>query len=118
MKELFSGLIPGIDYHFISLTPEMFRFFDFLPKPACLPIAQLNSKKFSEIAIEQKYGGVMGQYFLLSNSLVKKHLNMGQKIGTGFIGSKNCLFRELNRDVEWLFSNNAVELQSICNSFL
>ncbi|MCJ7772514.1 MAG: glycerophosphodiester phosphodiesterase [Desulfobacterales bacterium] len=118
MKELFSSLTPEIDYHFVSLHPEMFRFFDFLPKPACLPIAQLNSKEFSEIAIEQKYGGVMGQYFLLSNSLVKKHLSLGQNIGTGFIGSKNCLFRELNRGVEWLFSNNSIELQSICNSFL
>jgi glycerophosphoryl diester phosphodiesterase len=118
LKDLFSGLAPEIDYHFISLTPEMFHFFDFLPKQAYLPIAQLNTKDCSDIAIQEKYGGVMGQYFLLKNSVIKKHQDLGQKIGTGFIDSKNCLFRELNRDVEWLFSNNAIELQSICNSFL
>ncbi|MBW2180941.1 MAG: glycerophosphodiester phosphodiesterase [Deltaproteobacteria bacterium] len=118
MKDLFSGLTPEIDYHFISLTPEMFQFFDFLPHSAYLPIAQINTNEFSKIAIQKKYGGIMGQYFLLNNSLVKKHLSMGQKIGTGFIGSKNCLFRELNRGVEWFFSNNAVEMQLICNSSL
>jgi len=118
IKELFSGLAPEIDYHFISLAPDMFQFFDFLPPSACIPIAQLNTENLSQLAIDKKYGGLMGQYFLLRYSLVKKHLDMGQKIGTGFIGSKNCLFRELNRGVEWIFSNDAVEMQSICNSFL
>jgi len=118
MKDLFFGLTPEIDYHFVSLTPEMFRFFDFLPAHACLPIAQLNANDLSKLAMQKNYGGVMGHYFLLKNSMIKKHLNLGQKIGTGFIGSKNCLFRELNRGVEWLFSNNAVEMQKVCNSFL
>ena len=118
MKDLFSGLSPETDYHFASLTPRMFRYFDFLPASAYLPIAQLNTKECSELAVQKKYGGVMGQYFLLGTTLVKKHQALGQKIGTGFIGSKNCLFRELNRGVEWLFSNNAVEMQLIRNSFL
>jgi len=42
----------------------------------------------------------------------------GQSIGTGYICSKNCLIRELNRGVKWIFSNNAVELQGILNSLL
>ncbi len=118
MKDLFYGLIPEHNYHFVSLNHEMFRFFDFLPVSACLPIAQLNINTLSRIAIQKKYGGIMGQYFIVNNLLVQKHLRVGQKVGTGFIGSRNCLFRELNRGVEWLFSNNAVQLQSICNSFL
>jgi hypothetical protein len=28
------------------------------------------------------------------------------------------LFRELNRGVEWIFSNHAIKLQRICNSLL
>jgi glycerophosphoryl diester phosphodiesterase len=118
VKNLFAGLTPETDYHFISLTPEMFRFFDFLPISTYIPIAQLNTAGFSELAAQKKYGGLMGQYFLINNSFVKKHHRLNQKIGTGFVGSKNCLFRELNRGVEWLFSNNAVEMQLICNSFL
>jgi len=118
LKNLFSDLTPETDYHFISLTPEMFQFFDFLPLSAYLPIAQLHTTEFSDLAIQKKYGGLMGQYFLLKDSLVKKHLSLGHKIGTGFIDSKNCLYREVNRGVEWLFSNNAVEMQLLCNSFL
>jgi glycerophosphoryl diester phosphodiesterase len=118
LKNLFSDLIPEIDYHFISLTPEMFQLFDFLPTTAYLPISQLNEKELSALAIQKKYGGIMGHYYLLNSSLVKKHLALGQKIGTGIIDSKNCLFRELNRGVEWLFSNNAVEMKALCDSFL
>jgi glycerophosphoryl diester phosphodiesterase len=49
---------------------------------------------------------------------LKKHQTQNQRIGTGYIHSKNCLFRELNRGVEWIFSNHAVKLQSMCNSLL
>jgi hypothetical protein len=34
------------------------------------------------------------------------------------VNSKNCLFRELNRNVEWIFSDNAVELQKVVNQLL
>jgi glycerophosphoryl diester phosphodiesterase len=43
---------------------------------------------------------------------------MQQKMGTGYIGSKNCLFRELNRGIEWIFSNNAADLQKIVQHLL
>jgi len=39
-------------------------------------------------------------------------------VGTAYIKSRNSLFRELNRGVEWIFSNNAIEIQSIRNSCL
>ena len=57
-------------------------------------------------------------YLLISDRLLKKHHIKNQFIGTGYVRSKNCLFRELNRGVEWIFSNHALELQSICNSLL
>jgi glycerophosphoryl diester phosphodiesterase len=49
---------------------------------------------------------------------LKKHRKLKQKLATGYVNSKNCLFRELNRDVEWIFSDNAVELQQIVNQLL
>jgi glycerophosphoryl diester phosphodiesterase len=44
-----------------------------------------------------------------------KHRKNGQPVGTGYPASKNCLYREINRGVEWIFSNNAGELQGIAN---
>jgi glycerophosphoryl diester phosphodiesterase len=41
-----------------------------------------------------------------------------QNLATGYVNSKNCLFRELNRGVEWIFSDNAVALQKIVNQLL
>jgi hypothetical protein len=31
----------------------------------------------------------------------------------GFIASKNSLYRELNRGVEWVFTNDALKLQAM-----
>lgn len=118
LKDHLAQLQPGKDYHLISLTPRMFDFFDFAAPATLLPIAELNIRRFSDLAVRKKFGGLLGHYLFLTNRILKKHRAIGQKVGTGFVNSKNCLFRELNRQVEWIFSNNAVELQSILNASL
>ncbi|MFH1580887.1 MAG: glycerophosphodiester phosphodiesterase family protein, partial [Pseudomonadota bacterium] len=118
LKNLFSDLTPLKDYHFISLLPEIFSIIDFVPKSTFIPVARLNLKSMSQIALLNNYGGVAGHYLLVTNSVIKKHLDKNQKIGTGFVESENCLFRELNRGTEWIFSNNAVKLQTSINSSL
>ena len=49
----------------------------------------------------------------VTSKLARGHLAAGQMVGTGYPDSRNCLFRELNRGVKWLFSNNALELAEI-----
>jgi glycerophosphoryl diester phosphodiesterase len=70
------------------------------------------------LAIAQNYSGFAGHYVLLTKSRLKKHKELKQKMATGYVNSKNCLFRELNRNVEWIFSDNASELQGIVNRLL
>lgn len=118
LKQLFSELEPGADYHFISLAPKMFQLIDFVPSQTFLPVAKANVRELSRLSIEKQYGGLTGHYALLSNECVKTHQKNGQHVGTGFVDSRNCLFRELNRGIEWVFSNNAVQLQSVCSEFL
>jgi glycerophosphoryl diester phosphodiesterase len=118
LKDHLAQLQPGKDYHLISLMPRMFDFFDFAPPEILLPIAELNVRQFSDLAVRKKFGGLLGHYLFLTNRMLKKHRAIGQNVGTGFVNSKNCLFREMNRHVEWIFSNNAVELQSILNAGL
>ncbi len=113
LKDLFSALEPVKDYHLISLSPGIFNIIDFVPETAFLPVARFNIGRISEIAIRNNYGGIAGHYLLISDSMFKKHTDKNQKIGTGFIGSRNSLFRELNRGAEWIFSNNAAKLQAI-----
>ncbi len=118
LKDLFQGLSPQKDFHFISLHPEMFQLIDFVPTSAFLPSARFNIRALSKLAIDKDYGGIAGHYFILTNRILRKHRMNGQDIGTGYICSKYCLIRELNRGVKWIFSNNAVELQGIFNSLL
>jgi len=118
LKDLFDPLTPQIDFHLISLRPEMFSLINFAPSSTFLPCARLNVKRLSRQALLKNYRGITGHYFLIIDTILKNHHKQNQCVGTGFIGSKNCLFRELNRGVNWIFSNNAVELQNICNSLL
>jgi glycerophosphoryl diester phosphodiesterase len=118
LKDLFSALEPEKDYHFLTLNPKMFDLIGFVPKSTFLPIAQFNFFQLSKSAIGQNYSGFAGHYALLTKSRLKKHRELKQKLATGYVNSKNCLFREVNRGVEWTFSDNAVELQKIVNRLL
>ena len=118
LKDIFSPLEPQSDFHLLSMGPEMFKLINFVPGTTFLLVPELNVRSLSEMAIRKNYGGVTGHYLFITDTLLKKHQEQRQRVGTGFINSKNCLFRELNRGVNWIFSTNAIELQSICNSLL
>ena len=116
-KDCFSSLEPRMDYHLMSLTPQMFDLITFVPASTLIPIATLNMDQLSEMALEKDLCGVAGHYLLLNSEKLAKHRKKGQGVGTGYAASRNCLFREINRGVEWIFSNNAGELQRIVNRF-
>jgi glycerophosphoryl diester phosphodiesterase len=118
LGELFSRLRPVADYHLISLDPSTLVTFDFLPTSALLPIAQLEIERFSRIVQEKNYGGLLGHYAWLTNQVIERHHGLGQQVGTGFVNSLNCLYRELNREVEWIFSDCAVRLQKDLSKIL
>jgi glycerophosphoryl diester phosphodiesterase len=118
LADAFSSLKPGEDFHIISMSPQMFKVIDFVDPSAFIAVARFNILNLSKLARQEKYGGLAGHYFFLTKAILRKHHNNQQKVGTGYIGSKNCLFRELNRDVEWMFSNNAAELQEMVDSLL
>ncbi len=115
LEDLLSPLTPVLDYHLISLTPSMFRFFDFAPRAALLPIGAADIRRRSRLALRENLGGVLGHYFLLTNGRMKKHASRGQGIGTGYADSEKVLYREIHRGVDWIFSNNAGRMQSICD---
>jgi glycerophosphoryl diester phosphodiesterase len=118
LRDLFHQLTPQVDFHFIALKPEMFDFINFVPSSTFVPSARFNVKQLSDLALIKCYGGIAGHYLLMNDSVLKRHHTQNQCIGTGYIRSKNCLFRELNRGVEWIFSNHATKLQNMCNSLL
>ncbi len=113
LADILDPLEPDKDFHIISLAPEMLEYITCVPPQTLLPVARLNSQELSDLAIQKNYGGLLAHYLILNDGLLHRHQGLGHHTGTGYIGSKNCLFRELNRQVEWLLSNNAVQIQSI-----
>lgn len=118
LKNLFRNLTPQDDFHFISLRPEMFELIDFVPSSTFVPSARLNIKRLSDLALKNSYHGIAGHYVLISDRILKKHHMQKQYVGTGYVCSENCLLRELNRGVEWIFTNHAVKLQAICDALI
>ncbi len=111
LEKLFSGLEPLRDYHLLSLTPGTFKKINFVPRNVFLPVAQMNLASLSRLALQEGYGGVNGHYLFTTDDLIQRHHDKGQAVGTGFVASLNCLFREINRGVDWIYSNQAARLQ-------
>lgn len=111
LENILAPLTPQTDYHLITLSAPMFTIIEFASPQTMLPIAQLNVDQVSRLALAHGYGGMLGHYFFLSAKRIENHRQKGQQIGTGYAKSFNCLLREVNREVTWIFSNNAVELQ-------
>jgi len=118
LKDLLARLTPAVDYHVISLDPAMFKFFDFLPPNTFLPIAEINVPSMSDVALKRNYKGILGHYLMITDACLQKHRRNNQTVGTGFVNSANCFFREINRGVVWMFSDNALLLQNLRDKLL
>ncbi len=115
LRRMLRHLAPGRDFHVIGLQPEMFAHFDSLPASAFIAIARLRIDRFSRMTAAHAWGGVAGHYLLATDSLIGRHHRLGQAVGTGFVDSPRCLYREVARGVDWIFSNRAADMQAICN---
>jgi glycerophosphoryl diester phosphodiesterase len=106
------------DFHLISFDPDLFKVFNGFPANTYLPIAGVRARSMSMQSIENSFGGITGHYLFITKLMIARHHRLFQKIGTGFIHSRNSLFREINRGVDWIFSNRAVYLQKLVNDLI
>lgn len=113
LQRLLTDLEPGRDYHLLSLDPALFTYAPFIPAAAQVGVSLINAGAISQATIQAGLGGITGHYLLLTHRLLDRHRRLGQRIGTGFVDSRNVLFRELNRGIEWIFTNNAVALAAV-----
>jgi glycerophosphoryl diester phosphodiesterase len=113
LREIFSAFEPGRDFHFLALQIAQFGMVEFCGRRACLPVAEFNIAELSQLALAEGYAGVCAHYLLLGANLIQRHHHRQQKLGTGFAASRFCLYREINRGVDWIFTNHAVWLESI-----
>lgn len=113
LRDALSALTPVQDYHVLSLHTPMFDRLAFIPPQACLPVAELNVAAMSRYALQRGCAGIGGHYLLLGKRLQDSHARAGQQLGVGFPASRNCFYRQVARGIEWVFSNDAVLLESL-----
>ena len=118
LKSRLKNLEPVRDYHIMSLDTRIFKKLDFVPTEAWLPIAEFKVSEFSDFALRHHTAGLTGYYLFLGPQTIQRHHEAKQIIGTGFVNSPSILFRELNRNVDWIFSDTAKELQETLKSEL
>jgi glycerophosphoryl diester phosphodiesterase len=107
----FQGLTPVRDYHLLSLDCRLLKHLAFTPRSACIPIARANFRKVQRAAQAHGWGGIAGHYVLILGRQVNALHRRGLRVGTGFVNSPNALQRELNRGVDWLFSDRPLAVQ-------
>ena len=115
LRDVLSPLKPEVDYHIMALRLASLTRISGFPAESMVAIANYQPSKYSRWVADKRWGGLCAHYGMMRKALIEKHHNYGQKVGTAYPKSRNCLFRELNRGVDWIFSNDAVFLMDIIN---
>jgi glycerophosphoryl diester phosphodiesterase len=103
-------LSPIEAYHLLSLTPTVLSRLSGFPSRSLIAIAYACPHRLSRWVANHQWGGICAHYTMMQSSIIAQHHRLGQTVGTGYPGSRNCLFREINRGIDWIFSNNAGQL--------
>ena len=111
LKHVLAPLVPVEDYHILCMHHRPLEGLVFAPRQAKVLIAYHFPGGLSRRVLDNQWGGLCGHYLLMRQEVLRRHLRMGQQVGTGFVDSHRCLLREINRDIDWIFSNKAAELQ-------
>jgi glycerophosphoryl diester phosphodiesterase len=115
LQEVLATLRPIQDFHLMTLYPPVLKPFRYIPREAFLAITTRLPYQFSTWVRQNGWGGLCGHYLLMTPAHIRAHRKLGQQVGTGYAASRNVLFREINRGIDWIFSNQAAEMQRILN---
>ena len=110
------GLSPGQDFHLLSLDSDRLRRLRFSPPQSCIPIAYMNLRPAFRAARMHAWGGIAGHYALIRSGHILALKSRGIRVGTGYVNSRQCLYREVARGVDWLFSDQPLALQRMLTS--
>lgn len=119
LVQILHNLTAGKDYHLLILDAAIFQTLSSFPKYALLLVAVHNNvREFGHLSVKEQYGGLLGHYLLLTNHIVSCLGAANQLAGVGFVDSKYSLYRELNRGISLIFTNNALAVSSYLKSLL
>lgn len=107
-----SALEPARDYHLLSLQPEELEVFADIPGRAKIDVAWFNTNEIIKYNMDLAHGGVGGSLALITTRRLKRLQASGRQVGTGFVETPAALRREINRGMDWIFTDCALSLQA------
>lgn len=112
LAEALQDLNPCEDYHLLCLEePLLASLTSNFHRQSLVFVAGLaNTAHFCKLSLDKEYGGVTGHFVLLTNAWTNALQQAGQCTGVGFVDSRQSLYREINRGIPWIFSNNVASL--------
>ena len=113
LEKLLAQLKPIDDFHLMSLKSDRFKALTQFSKNCFVAIATTNTNEMFQQVLANDLGALTGHYLLLTEKMKTTCRKKGIKAGTGFIDNKNLVYRETNRGIDWLFSNNAIEIAKL-----
>jgi len=105
------SLTPGWDYHLMSLAPDHLEGFGDVPRTAFVDIARTNQQEILKQNLELGHGGLAGSFALIGSGCLRQLHATGRRVGTGLVKNRCLLNREVQRGVEWVFTDAVVPLQ-------
>lgn len=106
-----ASLVPGWDYHLMSLVPDHLESFSAVPRTAFVDVARTNQREILKQNIELGHGAVAGSFALIGSAYLRQLHAAGRRVGTGLVKNRCLLNREVQRGVEWVFTDAVVPLQ-------
>ena len=110
LPAILSKLQPAIDFHFLSLEPEILRHLVDYPIESKILVAITNTNEMYEEFQKGGFGGFAGHILLLNTKIRRQLAARGLPWGTGFVDSPNSLAREIRSGTRWMFSDCADKL--------
>jgi glycerophosphoryl diester phosphodiesterase len=106
LLQTLAALTPIDDYHLIALDDSYFKNLSQCSKQTCILVAIQNNIPFlSQLALNEDYAGMTAPYPLFTQKYIDRFKQANKVFGVGFVNSINCLYRELNREIYWIFTN-------------
>ena len=118
LKELLKNLTSVTDYHFMSLDIKCFKHLDGFNAQSFVAIGRSDLKEVHNKSLNIEIGALTGHYLLFHKKMQSAQHNLGRKTGVGFPNSKNGLYREINNQFSWIFTNHPLLLQSELNQLM
>lgn len=108
LLEALGNLKPRVNFHLMSFDIELLTQLDQVPSDALLGIMHSNPSDMRAAVNEHQWAGLGGHYMVLRQKHIDEAHQHNRLVATGFPVSKNSLYREINRGVDWVFVDDAV----------